>query len=175
MPAMLFGMVNDTATPTDGEIHSLTVLTARGVPWLDDLRCARVVTEELLRCEHETAVVSLAWMVLPDRVRWLLRRREACLNRCMALFKERSARAVQCAAERSGRVWQAGYRLDAVATNADAVELAARLVQEPLQAGLCERLEQYPHWYCRWPPAGITAQGARHMQSPTFEPVFAMA
>lgn len=146
---MLIGM-DAMTVPSDGDIHSLTVLTARGIPWLDDLRCARVVTEELLRCEQESAVQSLAWLVLPDRVCWMLRRRNACLNRSMALFKERSARAVQCAAERSGRVWQAGYQVYAIAAEDNPVELAMQLVQAPLRAGLCDRLDQYPHWYCRW-------------------------
>ncbi len=136
-------------------IHFIIIETASGIPWLDDLRCARAVTAELVQCEQQGLIESLAWVVLPRQTLWLLRQRDACLNACMALFKERSARAVQCAAGRSGRVWVAGYR-DRAITLEDAPSLARDLVSMPLREGLAERLEQYPHWFCRWTTAHTT-------------------
>jgi putative transposase len=105
-----------------------------------------------MRRLHEVGWVdSLAWVLMPDHLHWLLAlERAPDLARVMGRVKGRSARRVNDLCGRAGRVWQESYHDRALRREEDLVAMARYVVANPLRAGLVERLGDYPHWDARW-------------------------
>jgi putative transposase len=57
---------------------------------------------------------SLAWVVMPDHLHWLMELHGGTLAECMALLKSRSSRLLNRRLERQGPLWQHGYHDHAV-------------------------------------------------------------
>ncbi len=122
-----------------------TVVLHRATLFLDPA-LARLAAEELLG----GAADGFAWVVMPDHVHWLLQVRTTPLARCVQSFKSRSARAINAARGTSGPVWQAGYHDHRLRDDEDLRAQARYVVANPLRRGLVSKIEDYPHWWCRW-------------------------
>lgn len=129
----------------------VTIVTTFKHACLDDPRVARCVTAELTYCEDRGWVESLAWVVMPDHVHWLLRLKEGSVAACVAVLKARSERAIQMAIGRPGRIWQAGYHEKSVRESERVFQTAQQIVTNPLRRGLVERVEHFPYYYTQWP------------------------
>ena len=86
-----------------GQIYLLTAVTWDRTPWCQDFRLGREVAGVL----HGVAVaypgLSLAWVVMPDHMHWLVQLPDGVsLERLMQIFKGRSARALNVAGLRTG-------------------------------------------------------------------------
>jgi len=115
-----------------------------------DWRIGRLLVEQL-RTEHEARRVrSLAWVVMPDHLHWLLTLEEGTLGALMQRVKSRSAIAINAALQRSDRFWQKGYHDHAARTDEDLHNLARYVVANPLRAGLVQSLRDYPLWDAAW-------------------------
>ncbi len=143
-----------------GRIYLVTAVTRDREPVFNDFSSARVAArafhDSVLAGEAET----LAFVVMPDHVHWLLQLSEqGDLSRTVRLYKAKvSARLCR-------RVWQRGYH-DHALRQEESLRAAARyLVANPLRAGLAERVGDYPFWDAVWlgeAPGGYAlAGGAR--------------
>ena len=128
----------------------ITAVTTYKRCCLDDPRSAHCVTSEIAYCEARGWVHSLAWVVMPDHVHWLLQLKEGSLNACMAVFKARSERAIQQAVDRAERVWQAGYYERRVRGSESLLGMARTILANPLRRGLVERIDHYPYQFSAW-------------------------
>lgn len=149
----------------------VTVLTARRRACLDDPRSARCITQEIDYCEQRGWLESLAWVVMPEHLHWLLRMKEGSLNAALAVFKSRSERAIQLALGRPERLWQAGYHDRLVREAQGVMDTARQIIANPLRRGLVERIEHYPYFHTQWPetsspPAAPRALDARLCHPP---------
>lgn len=104
--------------------------------------------------EAERITWSLAWVVMPDHLHWLMQLRQRTLPACMQLFKSRSARLLNRALSRSGPIWQRGFYDHAVRSDESLHAQALYIVANPVRAGLATRLGEYPYAWCRWPLDG---------------------
>jgi putative transposase len=111
--------------------------------------CQAVMRE--LRDADPSHVRSLAWVVMPDHLHWLLALGAVPLPALIQAVKSRSARAVNAATGRSGAVWQAGYFDHRIRSESDLRRRARYLLENPVRRGLVERLEDYPAAWCAWP------------------------
>jgi len=120
------------------------------MPLFTDLRFARAVIQQLRLSEQEGTCQSLAWVLMPDHLHWLVELRQGSLSSLMRAFKSRSS----CALFRVGvdrqRVWQPGFH-DRALRRDDNVKAAARyIIANPIRAGLVQRAGEYSHWDCVW-------------------------
>lgn len=134
--------------PSSGVL--VTAVTTYKRCCLDDPRSALCVTREIAYCEARGWAESLAWVVMPDHVHWLLQLKEGSLNACLAVFKARSERAIQQAVDSSSRVWQAGYHERRLRDSDSVLAAARQIISNPLRRGLVERLDHYPYVFCAW-------------------------
>jgi REP-associated tyrosine transposase len=107
--------------------------------------CARNTTCELLRTAAGYGFAVVAYCLMPDHLHTLIEGTHADSNcvKCMAMFKQRSA--FNHARKHGGRLWQEGYFEHVVRNEEDCVGISAYIVANPLRAGLCGELADYPY------------------------------
>ncbi|MGE4405555.1 REP-associated tyrosine transposase [Pseudomonas sp.] len=130
--------------------YLLTSVTYNRQALFHDWYLARMVVAEM-RCLHEQQTArSLAWVVMPDHLHWLVQLESMPLPRLMLQLKSRSAIAINKARNDSGRVWQKGFHDHALRQEEDLAATARYIVANPLRAGLVQRIGDYPHWDAAW-------------------------
>jgi REP element-mobilizing transposase RayT len=119
---------------------------------LADLPSARSLIACLRHAHDQGAVVSLAFVVMPDHLHWLVRlERDLPLSRIMANVKKFSARKVnELRGERGVALWQPGFHDRALRKDENLEAMARYVVANPLRAGLVTRIGDYPHWDAVW-------------------------
>ena len=128
-----------------GRIYLITTATAGRRPVFADFACARSVVQEMRRLAEEGRVGSLAWVVMPDHLHWLLQLGEhANLSHTIRALKGRSAHRLGCP------LWQRGFHDRALPKDDDLPTAARYIVANPLRAGLVTRIGDYPHWDAVW-------------------------
>lgn len=122
-----------------GHHYFITATTANRGKWFHDLVAARTVVREMKRLDDQSAVESLAWVLMPDHLHWLFILGRS-LGQVMNELKGRSARAINTDAGRSGAIWQPAYFDHALRAEEDLKQVARYIVANPLRAGLVQRL-----------------------------------
>ncbi|MBA1205402.1 transposase [Pseudomonas capeferrum] len=133
-----------------GRLYLLTTVTHRRRPLFRDLHSARLVIQQLRQSDHEQACQSLAWVVMPDHVHWLIELKSVTLGTLMRRFKSRSSHALHKAGVEHHPVWQSGYQDHALRREEDIRQAARYIVANPLRAGLVDSVRHYPHWDAVW-------------------------
>jgi len=132
------------------QIYLLTTVVHKRDPVFRDWRLGRLVVAELKRAEEQNLVLSLAWVVMPDHLHWLIELRQSSLAKVMQQVKARSAIAVNKALQTESRLWQRGYHDTAVRHEHELKKLARYIVANPLRAGLVKQVGEYPLWDAIW-------------------------
>ena len=131
-----------------GRLYLVTTVTHRRAPLFHSLTAARLVIRHVQTRPGQ--FTTLAWVLMPDHLHWLLQLESARLECVVHGFKSCSGAALRKAGLATGRVWQAGYH-DRALRRRDDVRAAARyIVANPLRAGLVDRVGAYPHWDAVW-------------------------
>ncbi|PSQ91246.1 MAG: transposase [Proteobacteria bacterium SW_6_67_9] len=130
-----------------GYEYLVTTVCARRRPVFANAGAAQRLVECLQSLDAEEARVTwLAWVVMPDHFHGLLALAEGkSLGGAMQRLKGRSAHSI------GGPLWQKGFHDHALRLEEDREALARYVVANPLRAGLVDRIETYPYWYCAWP------------------------
>lgn len=93
----------------------------------------------------------LAWVLLPDRVCWLIQSGERMpVEKAVSRMKSCSAVQVNRTLFRAGPLWEAGFRARPLSIDEDPRAVARRMLVAPVQAGLAVQLAEYPFWDCIW-------------------------
>ncbi|HRN76222.1 transposase [Ottowia sp.] len=135
-----------------GYVYLVTTITRERQPVFADFLLARLAITELRRSDDSGRCKTLAYVLMPDHLHWLLRLEQGTLSQTIGSFKAHAARAVQRQRSCAGQpLWQAGYHDHALRRDED-LRTAARyyLVANPVRAGLVERVGDYPHWNAVW-------------------------
>jgi putative transposase len=134
-----------------GRAYMVTTVTENRAPVFADLIAGRVVVSEMMRLENEGRVQSLAFVLMPNHLHWLLVLGEnEDLSRVVGLFKGRSAREVNKALNRKGHLWQRAFYDHAIRKDEDLQKLARYIVGNPIRAGIVKRVGDYPLWDAVW-------------------------
>ena len=133
-----------------GRIYLVTTVTRNRRPLFGQWECAVACARALHHAPADGGARHLAWVIMPDHVHWLLALEHGSLAEVMGRFKSRSARAVNAARDGAGPVWQRGYHDHAVRHETDVRALARYVLANPVRAGLCERVWDYPFWDAAW-------------------------
>jgi len=110
-----------------------------------------VLVDALRFVERAVISHSLAWVVMPDHVNWLMELQKGTLAEGMSLLKSRSSRLLNQQLGRRGALWQQGSHDHAVRSDESLHEKAMYLLANPVRAGLACEVGEYPCAWCRWP------------------------
>lgn len=135
-----------------GQIYLVTTVCAGREPVLADFRLGRCVVQALREAEERRLAGTLAFVVMPDHLHWLLELRGADLGGVVRRVKGASARAVNRCQGRAGRLWQPGYHDHALRREENLVATARYVIANPRRAGLVRSVGDYPLWDCIWLP-----------------------
>lgn len=145
-PRLRYGRYSST-----GNVYSLTTATLGRKPFFTDAANVAILVDALRFVERSGSSHSLAWVVMPDHLHWLMKLRSGTLAECMSLLKSRSGRLLNQHLDRRGALWQHGYHDHAVRNDESLHEKAMYILANPVRSGLASTLGEYPHAWCRWP------------------------
>jgi putative transposase len=127
-----------------GQIYLVTTVTRDRQPVFADLTAARTLIRTLQTESATGSCSTLAFVVMPDHLHWLLQLHHERLPIVVGRIKSLVARRL------GGRIWQAGFHDRAVRDEEDLYSIARYVVANPLRAGLVEHVGFYPHWDAVW-------------------------
>ena len=132
-------------------IYHVTTATRDRRPFFSALPCGRKVVQALL-CEEDRGNTStLAYVVMPDHLHWLMRlNTDRSLSESVCVVKSNSARNINAVLGRRVKVWQRGFYDRAIRKEDDLLAIARYIVANPLRAGLASSLRKYPLWDAIW-------------------------
>jgi REP element-mobilizing transposase RayT len=117
-------------------VVSLTICTARRVPWCNNAVLCQIVVDEIMAL-HDSGVPVIGFCVMPDHVHLLVSTAGKRLSEIVRLFKGRVARRVR--KEKPDMVvWQRGYFDHVVRRNTGVYRTLEYIFQNPVRAGLVE-------------------------------------
>ena len=132
-------------------VYCITTVTRDRLPVFTDITTARLLVHELRRLHEHGDVISLAWVVMPDHLHWLIQLTERWpLSRVVKTLKARSALTINRHLCRHGSIWQRAYHDRAARRDEDIRQIARYIVANPLRAGLVGNVGDYLHWDCIW-------------------------
>jgi REP element-mobilizing transposase RayT len=144
---MPYGNLLKGRVSLSGQIYFVTTVTENRVAYFADFSLARTVIDEMRKLGREGFVQSLAWVLMPDHLHWLLQLGEGKeLSKVLRLFKGRSARRINEALQRNGPVWQKAFYDHAVRKEEAIEEIVKYVIANPIRKGLASRIEDYPLW-----------------------------
>ncbi|RMN39379.1 hypothetical protein ALQ64_03732 [Pseudomonas cannabina] len=110
----------------------------------------RLLVDELRQVQEQQLADSLAWVIMPDHIHWLLQLNGQSLSRVVQRVKSKSAIAINRAKCCSGPFWQSGFHDTSIRTEDSLVNYARYVVANPVRAGLVKSVRDYPLWDAIW-------------------------
>jgi putative transposase len=133
-----------------GRTYLITTIVQDRRPIFADWQIGRLLVDELRTSEKNGVAQSLAWVVMPDHLHWLVALQSGSLPALMQRIKGHSAIAINRALCGEGQLWQKGFHDHALRKDEDVQTVARYIVANPLRAGLVERIGDYPLWDAIW-------------------------
>ncbi len=133
-----------------GRYYLLTSITRNREPIFESFQAARCIPAQFQQAQIEGAARTLAWVVMPDHVHWLIELQHGSLACLMRRFKSRSRCALYKQGTLQGKLWQPGYHDHALRREEKVRVVARHVVANPLRAGLVTKLGDYPQWDAVW-------------------------
>ncbi len=134
-----------------GRVYLVTTVTLERTPIFLDFQRARCAILELRRCDALDLSRTLAFVLMPDHLHWLVELRDGSLCDLVQRFKSVSAKNINVMEASPGRrLWQAGFHDHALRDEDDLHSMARYVVANPLRAGIVRAVRDYPHWDAVW-------------------------
>lgn len=146
------------------QVYLVTACTNGRAPLLGRLGAARAVIRELRQAEQAGLATTLAFVVMPDHLHWLMALGQASLASLIKRIRGRSAHAINRCWQRRGTVWQPGFHDHAVREEECLVTTTRYLLMNPVRAGLVSHAAHWPHWFVnidQWPLLGDSLDAGR--------------
>jgi len=125
--------------------YLVTIVTASRKPVFTSFSAARVAVQSF----HDSDVVrhaqTLAFVVMPDHVHWLLQLKEnGILSESVRVYKSKVSLILR------QQIWQRGFYDRALRDDDDLRDIARYIIANPLRSGLAKMVGEYPHWDAIW-------------------------
>jgi REP element-mobilizing transposase RayT len=133
-----------------GRTYLITAVVQDRRPIFADWQTGRLLVAELQASEKNGLAQSLAWVVMPDHLHWLVTLQSGNLPALMQRIKGHSAISINRALNSQGQVWQKGFHDHALRKDEDVQTVARYIVANPLRACLVEKIGDYPLWDAIW-------------------------
>ena len=133
------------------QVYLVTWITAGRSELFRELLPARVVINSLQFADDAGWSKTFAYVLMPDHIHWLFELRGSKhLSQLVASTKRYSATRLKRLGFVSGNVWQEGFHDRAARVDDDLAKLSRYICANPLRAGRCDEIGQYPHWDAVW-------------------------
>lgn len=130
-----------------GHCYFITVCCHGRLPHFRDMSAARAVSRSLATVLNTQASTILAWVLMPDHYHLLLQLGDGDqLPVVMNRINSCTAKAANTSLSRIGKVWQGAYYDKAIRNDEQLGDFVRYLLDNPLRAGLVDRLGDYPYW-----------------------------
>lgn len=133
-----------------GHTYLITAIVHKPRPLFNELVIGRLLIAKLRAAEACGLAQSLAWVVMPDHLHWLLTLQSGSLSALVQRVKGRSAISVNRALGSRGQLWQKGFHDHALREDEDLQAVARYIVANPLRAKLVAKIGDYPLWDAVW-------------------------
>jgi REP element-mobilizing transposase RayT len=134
-----------------GRVYLIATTTAARQPVFMDFDLARATIAEMRHCDSLGRGQTLAFVLMPDRMHWLVQLQSGALSKLVASFKANSAKTVNRPRGSPGvKLWQTGFHDHALRRDEDLASVARYIVANPMRAGLVSHVGDYPHWDAVW-------------------------
>jgi len=133
-----------------GRAYSLTIVTENRIPHFHDFTHARCVIKQMQSMHDSELLHSLAWVLMPDHLHWLVTVDSSGLSEVVRIFKGKTGFILNKHLTRQGAFWQRGFYDHAIRKEEEIRAAARYIVANPLRAGLVEQISDYPHWDAIW-------------------------
>ncbi|WAH60281.1 transposase [Pseudomonas silvicola] len=133
-----------------GRIYLITTATKARERVFAHWPTGRLVVREIVAEEKRGTVRSIAWVLMPDHLHWLVELVSGDLSQMVCRVKARSALAVNAATGRTGSLWQKGFHDHALRRDENLKHLARYVIANPIRAGLVTRVGDYVLWDAVW-------------------------
>jgi REP element-mobilizing transposase RayT len=140
----------------EGRAYLLTTATWQRKPLFHDHALGRIVVQAMRFQEIEHRIESLAFVVMPDHLHWLLAlQHKTELSDVMKSVKAYSARRIggilrEIGEAGAGRIWQDGFHDHALRKEESLIDVARYIVANPVRAGLVREVGDYSLWDAKW-------------------------
>jgi len=133
------------------QAYMVTWVTLGRTPTFLNFEAARVMINTLRFADEAQWSHTYAYVLMPDHVHWLFQLTgEKSLSSLIGGIKQHASRRLGELSLAPGRLWQKGFYDHAIRQDEDLVELSRYIVANPLRAGLCSDIGEYPHWDAVW-------------------------
>ena len=88
-----------------GRAYFITMVTEGRVPHFNNLYIARFLINKMHRFHDAGKVESLAWVLMPDHLHWIINIKQIGLSEVMRLFKGASSHAIKKRINWQGALW----------------------------------------------------------------------
>jgi len=124
--------------------YSLTICTQDRHSAFGDAILAKSVCTQFLHIGVDYGFEIIVHCVMPDHAHALVQglREDSCFVKFVSMFKQRSAYAYRSA--NGHRLWQEGFFDHVLRDDESLLGVAAYIVNNPIRAGLCRTLAEYP-------------------------------
>jgi REP element-mobilizing transposase RayT len=127
------------------QIYLVTMVTQARVKIFADYDAAALAARNLYSPVITSRAETLAFVVMPDHLHWLLQLGEtAALSDTVRRYKAAVSLQLQA------RIWQAGFHDHALRSEESLRDVARYVIANPLRAGLCQKIGDYPFWNAVW-------------------------
>jgi REP element-mobilizing transposase RayT len=127
-----------------GYVYHLTFTTKDRQKYFSEFTLARQFINILKRDQALGFTKTLAFVVMPDHVHWLVELVSGSLDRAVKRIKSVFTKDAGLA------VWGYGFHDHAIRSDESLINVARYIVANPLRAGLVNRVEDYSHWDSIW-------------------------
>jgi REP element-mobilizing transposase RayT len=145
-----YGALRRGRVSIPGQIYCLTAVAASRRALFAEFVVARLVIMEMRFLQRRGWLTSLALVVMPDHVHWLIELGPVSLEKAAQTFKGRTARQLSLSCAVHGPVWQPGFHDRALRSEENVVAAARYIIMNPVRAGLVKTPGDFPHWDCLW-------------------------
>ena len=132
----------------EGRIYLVTFATQERLPLFSRFDAARVMSRVLKRESKYTE--TLAYVVMPDHVHWLLQIKAKSLSTTVQTVKSVSAHELKKISVVNRVCWQDGFHDHALRSDEDLQAIARYVILNPVRAGLVKSVREYPFWDAIW-------------------------
>ena len=134
------------------QVYLVTSVTCGRQPFFKNFNTGRKVVQALQHASVSGRAETLAFVVMPDHIHWLLSLGNTmCLSQVVGAMKRHSARRVNEMNGVAGRcVWQRGFHDYALRREECVADVARYIIGNPLRANLVCKIGDYPLWDAVW-------------------------
>ena len=134
------------------QVYLVTTVIRDRQPLIGSLYAGRIVVRALQYAAERGHATTLAFVVMPDHLHWLLSLgNELSLPNVVSNMKRHTSREVNLLGDRTGKgIWQRGFHDHALRHEEALPDVARYIVANPLRAGLVNSVRDYSLWDAVW-------------------------